>query len=409
MIYNYARANTVKNKTVLLRVDINEEVNAQGKLVDDFRLRAIIPTINWLRSQNAKVIIVSHAGRPEGKRDPKLSLRPMAKRLAELLDIKFVETEKALPEYPVSHVLFFTSDITNEDARLAIQNIPRKDITILENIRYYADEELNNVQFAKHLASFADVFINDAFAVSHRKSASVVAITKYIPSYIGPLLEREIKNLDYVMTKSKSPFVLMMGGIKISDKAKTLERLGRKADIILVGGGIANLFFASEGLEIGKSKVELESKRLAWKIATNFKKKLVLPRDVVVADSKISPASIKVKTSYDIKANETIYDIGPKTILEYSKILKQAKTICWNGPLGFFEHKPFHTGTFSLARILGSVGKKKTFVVVGGGETVAALRSAGQAEYIDHLSTGGGAMLEYLAGDTLPGLKVLQK
>jgi phosphoglycerate kinase len=409
MTYNYARANNVKNKTVLLRVDMNEELDAEGKIVDDFRIRAIIPTIAWLRSQGAKVIVASHAGRPGGKKDIKLSLEPMSKRLADLLKIKFVKTDRAMPDYPLNHLVFFSGDISQGASLETIKAATKKDIVVLENLRFYKGEEENDVSFAKQLARLADVFVNDAFAVSHRKAASVVAVTKYLPSYVGPLLEKEIKNLDYVINKAKQPFVLIMGGIKISDKAKTLERLGRKADAILVGGGIANLFFASEGLEIGKSRVELESKKLAWKIATNFKRKLILPKDVVVSDAKMNPSATKVKSSYDIKPSEVIYDIGPKAILEYSEIIKGAKTICWNGPLGFFEKKPFHTGTFSLSRVIGGVGKNKAFVVVGGGETVAALRLAKQEEYVDHVSTGGGAMLEYLAGDILPGLKVLQK
>lgn len=409
MAYNFARSGNVKNKTVFLRVDVNEEVDSQGKLVDDFRIRAIIPTIEWLREQGAKVVIGSHAGRPEGKKVVKLSLEPMAEKIAELLKIKFVKTDHALPDYPLNHLIFFNGDLTRPEAQQVIAQVPKKDITVLENLRFYSGEEENTPEFAKSLAGLADVYINDAFAVSHRKAASIVAITKFLPSFVGPLLEKEIKNLDYVMNKAKSPFVLMMGGIKISDKAKTLERLGRKADVVLTGGGIANLFFASDGLEIGKSKVEIDSKKLAWKIAANLKKKLVLPKDVVVANTSLSKDSIKVKANYEIRPNEVVYDIGPKTILEYSKILKTAKTICWNGPMGFFEQKPFHTGTFSLARVLAGRAGGKTFVVVGGGETVAAVRGAHQEEYVNHLSTGGGAMLEYLSGETLPGLKVLEK
>ncbi len=409
MAYKYVRGNNVKNKTVFLRVDMNEELDSQGRILDDFRIRSIIPTIEMLRKAGAKVVIGSHLGRPEGKRDKKLSLRPVAKRLAELLEIKFLETDKASTKYPINHLVFVTADLANQSTVDLIKDIPAKDIVLLENLRYYEGEEGNTAVFGKQLAELADVYVNDAFAVSHRKAASVVAITKYLPSYIGPLLEREIKNLDYVGAKSKKPFVLMMGGVKISDKAKTLEQLGKHADVILIGGGLANLMYASEGLEIGRSVSEMSSKKLAWKIATNFKHKLVLPRDVVVADSKRSPQSIKVKSCYNIAPNETIYDMGPKSILEFATILKSAKTICWNGPLGLFEHKPFHTGTFSLAKVIGGVGKKKTFVVVGGGETVAAVRASHQAEYIDHLSTGGGAMLEYLAGDKLPGLEALKK
>ncbi len=201
----------------------------------------------------------------------------------------------------------------------------------------------------------------------------------------------------------------MMGGIKISDKAKTLEVLGRKADYILLGGGLANVFFAAEGLEIGESVIEKESQQLAWQLLQNFKDKLVLPKDVAVFDTGNPKETAIVKNRYEIKPTEKICDIGPKTILEYSKILKSAKTICWNGPLGYFEKKPFRTGTMALAKIVGSVSSGKAFGVAGGGETVAAIRQAHQFEYIDHVSTGGGAMLKYLSGAKLPGLEALKR
>ncbi len=406
MAYQFLRASHVKNKTVLLRVDINESIDSKGKLADDFRLQAIVPTIHFLRNQGAKIIIASHAGRPEGKWDKKLSLAPMAARLAELLDMKYVTTDNKLPDYPLNHFVFFTGKLTDPLSLEALRSVPKKDIILVENLRFYGEEEANNLGFAKQLASIADVFVNDAFAVSHRKAASIAAITKYLPSYVGPLLEKEIKNLDRLLEKAKAPFVLMMGGIKISDKAKTLEHLGRKADYILIGGGLANLFFAAEGLEVGQSIVEEESRKLAWKIATNFKKKLVLPKDVVVHTNRGNGAVVRNK--YEIKSSEAIYDIGPKTILEYANILKQAKTICWNGPLGYFEQKPFRTGTYSLARVIGGEGNGRSFVVAGGGETVEAIRQTHQQDNIDHLSTGGGAMLEYLAGNKLPGLEALK-
>lgn len=409
MPYNFLRASHVKNKTVLLRVDMNEEVVSRGKLADDFRIRAILPTIQFLQEQGAKIIICSHVGRPEGKHDKKFTLQPMAECLAELLDYKFIVSENKISHYGVKHVIFLSGDITKSEIHNAVKESDSKDIIVLENLRFYPGEEENNSEFAKHLADLAEVYVDDAFAVAHRKAASIVAITKFLPSYVGPLLEKEIKNLDFVLNKAQHPFVLMMGGIKISDKAKTLQNLGRTADQILLGGGIANLLLAASGLEVGDSKIEAESKHLAWNIANNFKHKIVLPKDVVVSNKSASPGSARVKNSYDVKPNESMYDIGPKTILEFSKILKQAKTICWNGPMGRFEQKPFHTGTAALARLIGALGKRKTFVVAGGGETVAAIRQAHQEEHVDHLSTGGGAILEYLAGNKLPGLEALKK
>lgn len=409
MSYHYARENSVKNKTVLLRVDINEPLDDRGRLLDDFRIKAIIPSIKQLQSYGAKVIVCAHLGRPEGKKVKSLSLAPMAERIAEFLNYKFVSTSKLAPDYPVKHLVFHTGDITKKEVRKAINKIAQKDLVVIENLRFYSGEEKDGAMFSKQLADLADVYINDAFAVSHRAAASIVGITKHLPSFAGPVLEQEIKHLDYLMQKAKKPFVLMMGGIKISDKAKTLENLGKKADKILIGGGIANLLLQSDGFEIGQSKVEDENMVLARKLRRNFKDKIILPKDVVVADKAMNKSSIKVVSIYDIKPKDYILDIGPKTILEFARTLKLAKTVAWNGPLGYFEQKPFRTGTFSLAKILGGVGRGKAFVVVGGGETVTAIRQSHQHNYIDHLSTGGGAMLEYLAGNKLPGLQVLKK
>lgn len=409
MAYKFLKPADVKHKTVLLRVDFNEEVDEYGKLLDNFRIQAMLPTIKFLRDNNAKVVIMSHAGRPEGKWVDKYSLKPMAECLAKFLDIKFVETEDSALSYPIDHLVFIKGDVTKQATRDAVQKMQPKDIVMLENLRFYPGEEADDSKFAQDLASMGEVYVDDAFAVTHRKAASIVAITKLLPSFAGPLLEKEIKNLNYVLDKSQKPFVLMMGGIKISDKAKTLEKLGEKADYILVGGGLANVFFAAQGLEVGMSVVEKESQQTAWQIMKNFKDKLILPKDVAVFDTENAQETAIVKDRYDIRATEKICDIGPKTILEYAKILKTAKTICWNGPLGYFEKKPFRTGTMALAKIVGAVSKGKSFAVIGGGETVAAVRQAHQTEYIDHVSTGGGAMLEFLAGQKLPGIEALKQ
>ncbi len=409
MAYRYLKPADIEHKTVLLRVDFNEELDEHGKFLDNFRIQSMLPTIEFLRKHHAKIVIMSHCGRPEGKWFSELSLKPMAECLADFLGAKFVETEKEALSYPIDHVIFVKGNIEQEEVRDAVKKAQPKDIVVLENLRFYPGEETNSSQFAQTLASLGEVYINDAFAVSHRKAASIVAITKFLPSFAGPLLEKEIKNLNYVLEKSKKPFVLLMGGIKISDKAKTLEKLGAQADFILVGGGLANVFFSAQGLEVGESVVETESQKVAWTIMKNFKDKLVLPKDVAVFDTNNPKETAIVKDRYDIRHTEKICDIGPKTILEYAKILKTAKTICWNGPLGYFEKKPFRTGTMALAKIVGAVSKGKAFGVAGGGETVAAIRQAHQFEYIDHVSTGGGAMLEFLAGDKLPGIEALKE
>ncbi len=409
MSYKYLKSEDIENKTVLLRVDFNEEVDEKGCLVDDFRIQAILPTLEFLKKHHAKIIILSHAGRPEGEWLEKFSLKPMAECLSKHLGVKFVQTEDKAEDYPIDHVVFVHGNIEKAKTQKAVKAMQSKDIIVLENLRFYKGEEEESEDFAKILASLGDVYVDDAFAVAHHGSASTVTIAKLLPSFVGPLLEKEIKNLDYILTKAKKPFVLMMGGIKISDKSKTLERLGKIADHILVGGGLANVFFAAQGLEIGESIVEKESQQLAWKILQNYKDKLILPKDVAVFDTTHPSEVAIIKDHYQIKSTEKICDIGPKTILEYATILKTAKTICWNGPVGYFEKKPFRTGTMALARIIGGVSKGRAFGLVGGGETVAAVRQAHQGEYIDHISTGGGAMLEYLAGNELPGLKALQK
>ena len=407
MAIKYLAPGKIKNKTVLLRVDVNVPIDA-GKVGDDYRIIQVLPTIHQLRKDGNKIIICGHLGRPKGKVDAEFSLKPVAHHLADLLHLKLIETDYKIPEYGIPHLIFYTGKITEDRHQKQIEKIPGKDIVLLENLRFYAGEEENDPVFAKKLAGLADVYVNDAFGVDHRKAASVTGITKNLPSYAGLLLEREIKSLDVVLSKPKSPFVVMMGGIKISDKVETLTNLAKKADKILVGGGIANLFFFAKDLEIGISKVEKEAVKTAWQLAKNFRDQLMLPVDVVVANKNIDKNSIRVCSPYEVGKQEQILDAGPKTILAYAGELKKAKTIVWNGPLGLFEVKPFHTATMALARVIGGVATRKAFAVVGGGETVDAVRQSGQEQHIDHVSTGGGAMLEYLAGKKLPGVEALK-
>lgn len=408
MAIKYLKPEIVKGKTVLLRVDVNTPIDSKNRVTDDFRIQAVIPTIKFLRQHGCKVIVCAHLGRPKGSWNEKFTMKPVAQQMADILKLKFVETNRKLPDYGVNHLIFYTGDIQQEQHRRILWNIPDKDIVFLENIRFYKGEEENSAFLGKHLASLADIYVNDAFGVSHRKAASVVAVAKHLPSFAGLLMEKEIKSLQHVLRAPKKPFVFLMAGIKISDKAKTLENVGKRADKIMLGGGIANLFFLAKGLEIGLSKVEKEAEKLAWHIEKNFKDKIILPSDVVVANSKMEKSSIRSCEVYDVKKNEVILDIGPKTIMAFAKELKKSKTIVWNGPLGYFEKKPFDTGTMALAKLIGGMSKGKCFGVVGGGETVNAVREAGQQDYIDHLSTGGGAMLEFLAGEKLPGLEALK-
>jgi phosphoglycerate kinase len=397
----------LKNKRVLLRIDVNEPLDTAGELADDFRLQAVAPTILQLQKQNCQIILCGHLGRPGGEWNEKYSLRPVAERLAKLLKLKFVTTDSKLPKYPTNHLIFFTGNIEEKNIREQLEQSLSRDVVMLENLRFYKGEESNDAVFAKQLAELANVYVNDAFAVCHRKSASVVAITKHLPAYAGPLLEKEIKHLNYILKQPKKPLVLMMGGMKITDKERTLQHLGRRADHILLGGGLANLLLQAQGIEIGESAVEKEGRKLAGQLLRNFKDKLVLPKDAAVSNKLYAKSSIRSVPIYNVHKHEVISDIGPQTILQYARILKQAKTIVWNGPMGHFEVKPFHTGTMSLARIIGGISRRHAFSVVGGGETVDAVRMAHQQDYIDHLSTGGGAMLEYLSGNKLPGLEAL--
>ncbi len=408
MAIQYLKTAKFKNKTVVLRVDVNEPLK-NGTIDDDFRIQQVIPTVQELINRGCKVVICGHLGRPAGKFDKEFSMHPVATRLAELMGRKFIQTNHALPNYPINHLIFFTGDITNPKVRQQIEAVPNKDIVFLENLRFYRGEEENSAFFGRQLAELGEVYINDAFAVSHHKAASIAAITKYLPSYAGFVIEKEIRSLNFVLQKSKHPFVLMMGGMKISEKEQTLKYLGERADSILLAGGLANLMFLAHGFEIGLSPVEQKGKKIGWQILKNFKDRIVLPIDLVVANKKMDKSSIRVTPATGVKKNEVIYDIGPKTILAYAKQIKLAKTLVWNGPLGKFEHKPFDTSTMALARIVGGVSKGKCYTAVGGGETVDAIRLAGQADYIDHLSTGGGAMLEYLAGKKLPGIVALEK
>lgn len=409
MAIKYLSKSNIKNKTVLLRVDVNVPIDKNtGKVGDTFRIEQIIPTIQHLVKSGNKIIICGHLGRPEGKKDSKFSLKPVAELIADLLKLKFIESSGQVPNYVIPHLIFYSGNFTEEKHQKQIASVESKDILVLENLRFYEGEEDCDLNFTKKLASLAEVYVNDAFGVDHRKGASLSVIPKYLPVYCGLLLEKEIKFLDSVLHKQKAPFVLLMGGIKISDKVETIKNLGEKASKILLGGGIANLFFLAKGYEIGLSTVEKEAEKTAWVLEKNFKNKIMLPLDLVVCNEKMERHSIRCCLPHEVGKKELILDAGPKTIMAFAKELKVAKTIVWNGPLGRFEVKPFDMATMALSRIIGSVATRKAFVVAGGGETVNAIRLSHQFPHFDHVSTGGGAMLEYLAGKKLPGIEALK-
>ncbi len=392
-----------------MRLDLNEPIDNNGKLLDDFRISSAIPTIKALWNNGNKLIIVSHLGRPDGEVVSGMTLRPVVERLAELLETKFVETSNQLPDYAIKHTIFFTGDLNDASVKDLLTAQSAKDIVVLENIRFYPGEETSDQSFAKHLAVLGDVFVNEAFSVSHRNAASITVLPELLPGYAGPLLARETAALDVLLSgRYKKPFVLLMGGIKISDKSQTLMNLGKSADQILVGGGLANLFLAAQGynVDVQNDKASISA---AKQILLNFKSKIVLPIDATCYSAgQRTGSKVVVKKIPAISKTDKVYDIGPATILAFTKVLQTAGTICWNGPMGYFEEKPYRAGTLSMAKVVGGLGKRKAYVVAGGGETVAAIRQSGQLDHLDHVSTGGGAMLEYLAGSKLPGIEVLK-
>jgi len=388
-----SRIRNLKGKRVLLRVDFNIPLGADGHIGQDadHKLRVSLPTIEHLLKGGAKVIAVSHLGRPKGC-DEKYSLAPIARHLGKLLKKKVLFVDDCLEEAGA--------------VEKRLKKLGDGQLALLENIRFYDQEEDNDPEFAARLASLADIFVNDAFAAAHRAHASTAGVTKHLKSYAGLLLEKEIKSLDRALTKPARPFFVLMGGAKISSKLPTLVKMLRVANKVFIGGGMANNFFRAKGYETGRSLVAAEDVRLAKKILKN--KKLVLPEDVLVATSlDAAKAKVRVCLPREVKKSEYIVDIGTSSMRHFALELKKAQTLVWNGPVGLFEVKKFSHGSVILGRVIAARSKGKAFGVVGGGETIICLERTGMAEYVDHVSTGGGAMLEYLAGAKLPGIKPL--
>jgi phosphoglycerate kinase len=392
-IHRMEELTNLTNQRVLVRVDYNVPlVGGKIGLKQDAKLRASLPTLKYLIEKQARVILISHLGRPKGP-DKKNSLKPIADRLSKLLQRRVLFVSAALDD--------------GKKVEQALENLSAGQVALLENIRFYVGEEKNDKFLARRLAGLADIFIDDAFAVAHRAHASNVGVAKLLPSYAGKLMENEIHNLDRLLNKPMKPFVVLLGGAKISGKLLTLQTLLRTATEICVGGGMANSFFLAKGFDTGKSIVSRDDVLLAKKLLRH--NKIILPQDVIVATSMTNKAKIRVCRPDEVTETEYILDIGPRTILDYATRIKRAKTIAWNGPLGLFEVKKFSHGTIALARIIAARSSGRAFGLVGGGETIVALEQTKMAEYIDHVSTGGGAMLEYLTGGVLPGIKSLLK
>lgn len=381
----------VSGKKVLVRVDYNVPLDENGNIIDDTRIIATLPTLTYLRKNNAKIILVTHLGRPNGSVVPKFSLKPIAKRLGQILN-----TEIKL-----------STDVVGEDAHKLVEEMNEGDVVLLENVRFHKEEEQNDEKFCKELASLADVFVNDAFGTAHRAHASTAGVSRYLPSVAGFLMNKELISISEVIDNPTKPFLVIFGGAKVSDKIGVINRLLDKATTILIGGAMAYTFIAAKGGKIGMSRFEedkLEIAKLILEEAERRNVKILLPVDTVVSKEFIPNAVAKTVDSFNIPDGYQGMDIGKRTIKAFIKEIKKAKTIVWNGPMGVYEFDKFKKGTNKIAK---AVAKSHAISVVGGGDSVAAVNATGYADRITHISTGGGATLEFLEGKLLPGVAVL--
>jgi len=382
----------VADKRVLVRVDFNVPLNPDGTISDDSRIQACLPTINYLIEKHARVIVCSHLGRPKGKVVEGLKLAPVAKRLSELLG-KPVEA---------------ATDCIGPDVEAAVASLQDGEVILLENLRFYAEEEANDRDFARALARLADVYVDDAFGASHRAHASVVGVAEYLPAVAGFLMEKELKALSSTLENPRRPFAAIIGGAKVAGKLGILENIIGKVDALLIGGGMVATFLKSKGHEVGASMVEDDKLDYIEQLTSRAKSlgvRLLLPQDVIVAEKLEAGFSPRVVPAEEIPAGWVIADIGPRTIEEFSRELKKCRTVVWNGPMGMFEIPQFAQGTCTLAKVLADL---EATTVVGGGSTAEAVVEMGLADKMSHVSTGGGASLKFLEGKVLPGVAVLQ-
>ncbi len=377
----------VAGKKVLVRVDFNVPIK-EGKIKDDTRITSALPTINYLLDHGAAVILMSHLGRPKGQPNMEYSMKPVADYLAKLITA------------PVK----FAEDCRGEAAKQASAALKPGEVLVLENTRFYAEEEKNNPQMSKDLASLADLYVNDAFGSAHRAHASTYGVAELLPSAAGFLMEKEIKYLGDAIADPVRPFVAILGGAKVSDKIGVIENLLKKADKILIGGGMANTFFKALGYELADSLVEDDVLDTAKTLLEKSEGKLVLPVDMVLGDAFDAEAKMETLPVGNVPAGWRILDIGPKTVEVFGEEIAKAGTIVWNGPMGVFEFPRFAAGTFAVAH---KVADSKAVSIIGGGDSVSAINQSGLSDKITHISTGGGASLEMLEGIELPGLAIL--
>jgi len=380
-----------KGKRVFVRVDYNVPMDKAGNITDDTRITATLPTLRYLLEQGASLVLAAHLGRPKGGPAAEFSLAPIAKHLASLLGTE----------------VDFAPDCVGTDTEGMAAGLKPGQVLMLENLRFHAEEEKNDPEFAGKLAALADISVNDAFGVSHRAHASVEGITRFLPTVAGFLMEKELNFLGRAVTNPERPYAAIIGGAKVSDKIGVIANLLGKVDVLLIGGGMANTFFVAQGFSVGKSLVETDKVPLAEDLINQAKVKgvrMLLPTDVIVADKFAPDASWRTVSVNAIGPEEMALDIGPVSSAAFAEALSDAKTIVWNGPMGVFEMDAFAKGTEAVAR---AVAKSNATSIVGGGDSVAALEKAGLADKITHISTGGGASLEFLEGKVLPGVAAL--
>lgn len=382
----------LKGKKVFVRCDFNVPLDENGNITDNRRIVAALPTINYLLEQNCKIILASHLGRPKGEFNPEFSLKPVAKELSKLLG-KEVKLAK---------------DVVGPSAKELTANVKEGEIVLLENVRFDAREEKNDESLSKEFASMAEIFVNDAFGTAHRAHSSTAGIAEFLPAVSGFLIEKELKFLGNTLENPKRPFVAILGGKKVSDKIGVIDSLLEKVDKLIIGGGMAYTFFKSMGYNVGNSICELDKLELAKNLMDKAKQKsvkLVLPIDNIIADEFSPNANAKAIDSDQIPDGWEGLDIGPKTVELFKKELEDAKTIIWNGPVGLSEYEKFANGTRSIAQALAE--KEDAITIIGGGDSAAAIEKMGLSDKMTHISTGGGASLEFLEGKKLPGIECL--
>ena len=383
----------LRGRRALVRVDFNVPLDEERRVTDDTRVRAALPTVEFLASRGARVVLLSHLGRPKGKPEAEFSLEPVARRLQELL--------------PARRVRFVASTV-GEEARLATRALGDGDVLLLENTRFLGGEERNDEPLARALAELGDVFVNDAFGAAHRAHSSTAGVAIHLrPAVAGLLMEKELEYLGGALARPKRPFVAVLGGSKISGKIDVIEQLLPKVDALLVGGAMACTFYRAMGLETGKSLVEPDRVDMARDLHDRAGSRLILPHDATVAPSLDAPDGAHAVRRDAIPADEAMFDIGPDTAASYARAITTARTVIWNGPMGVFEKPPFDAGTLAVARAMAETTAQGGTTIVGGGDSAAAVTQAGLERRMSHVSTGGGASLEFLEGKKLPGVEAL--